>query len=51
MREKIQKVITHKTVEEMEAVPEPEPVSKPKVVKKIGKKVVIVGPPIIHNPK
>jgi len=48
--EKIHRVVTHKTIEEMEAVPEPEPASKPKV-KKTGKKVVIVGQPIIHNPK
>ena len=48
--EKIHRVVTHKTTEEMEAVPEPEPASKPKV-KKTGKKVVIVGSPIIHNSK
>jgi hypothetical protein len=47
--EKIHKAVTHKTIEEMEAVSAVEP-EKPKV-KKTAKKVVIVGPPIIHKPK
>lgn len=48
--EKIHKAVTHKTIEELEATAaEPEP-EKPKV-KKTAKKVVIVGPPIIHKPK
>jgi hypothetical protein len=47
--EKIHKAVTHKTIEEMEAVAAVEP-EKPKV-KKTAKKVVIVGTPIIHKPK
>jgi hypothetical protein len=47
--EKIYKAITNKTIEEMEPEPEPEP-EKPKI-KKIGKKIVIIGTPIIYNPK
>jgi len=45
--EKIYKAVNNTTIEEMEIVPEPE---KPKV-KKTGKKVVIIGKPIIYKSK
>ena len=49
--EKIHKAVTHKTIEELEVVDVAEPVPEKPKVKKTAKKVVIVGPPIIHKPK